>query len=185
MLRLTGGQFKGRVIQTVKDKAVRPTTGKVRESVFQILGARLDNAMFLDIFSGSGLMGFEALSRGARRVIGIEQNSAHRTLILKNAENLGLSAGQYSCQLGDAFKVVALMTPSQLDGGADVVFIDPPFRLEGIEVIVETLFERGLVAPDGVVAWEYPARYPMTEIANATCYDTRHYGDSSVAFFQN
>jgi 16S rRNA (guanine966-N2)-methyltransferase len=68
MLRITAGRFRGRPIQTVKDNAVRPTTGRVRESVFQILGARVEDALFLDIFSGSGLMGFEALSRALSRI---------------------------------------------------------------------------------------------------------------------
>jgi 16S rRNA G966 N2-methylase RsmD len=78
------------------------------------------------------------------------------------------------------------LTPEQLSGGADVVFIDPPFKMLGVEAIVEAVFERNLVTPEGIVVWEYPARVPPQPLAvsGISCIDTRHYGDASVVFYE-
>ena len=184
MLRITAGKYKGRTIKTVLGKDVRPTTARVRESLFQIIGPRIIDANFLDIFGGSGCMGLEALSRGAKFVCVVEKNAKHIELIQQAYRSLAIPNEMYGLKLVDAFQFVKKMTLAPNNHPYDVVFIDPPFRLEGIETLLADLAQSQGLTKETLILWEYPIYHKPSDISDLVCIDTREYGDSGVKFYQ-
>lgn len=141
-VRIIGGAWRSRQIEFPAVEGLRPTPDRVRETLFNWLGQILDGKTCLDLFAGSGALGFEALSRGARQVIMVEQN--HRVLqaLKKNAERLG--AERLELLPGDALKFA-----SQDRRRFDVIFVDPPYDLDLVPKLLPDL--PALLAPGGVV----------------------------------
>jgi 16S rRNA (guanine966-N2)-methyltransferase len=134
-IRIIGGEFRGRKISVPSRPGLRPTPDRVRETLFNWLGQRLDGLACLDLFAGSGALGFEAASRGAARVVMVEQERAV-FLSLKETKAL-IGAAQVELVLGDAF--------AYLRGGTeafDVVFLDPPFGQNALAPALEQLAPR-------------------------------------------
>jgi 16S rRNA (guanine966-N2)-methyltransferase len=138
-VRIVGGEWRGRRIDVPARSGVRPTPDRVRETLFNWLGQRLDGAVCLDLFAGSGALGFEAASRGAARVVMVEQDRAVAAALNKSRELLGAAAVEVVA--GDALAFLA--------HGAerfDVVFLDPPFRqnaLPGLLAALPPRLQRG------------------------------------------
>jgi 16S rRNA (guanine966-N2)-methyltransferase len=130
-MRIVAGEFGGRKLARPSDKRVRVTTDRVRESLFSIVGATLDEARVLDLFAGSGILGLEAISRGAAWVDFVDILPASLSTIRGNVETLGLEAKTHVYR-GDALRFV-----DRLDEGAyDVAFADPPFTSDrAVELI--------------------------------------------------
>lgn len=139
-LRIVGGQWKRTPIQVPDVAGLRPTPDRVRETLFNWLGQRLDGLHCLDLFAGTGALGFEAASRGAARVVFVERDRRARAAIAATIERLG--ARQLELVAGDAFE--ALHRFAQSGRRFDVVFVDPPFG--------ETLHARALDALPPVLA---------------------------------
>jgi 16S rRNA (guanine966-N2)-methyltransferase len=159
MIRITGGTLRGRYIDSPKNQAVRPTTGKVRESLFSSLQTRLHGARFLDLFAGSGLMGFEAVSRGAGFVMAVEKNAAHCRLIAQNAERLGLEASQYRLIDRDAETVTHQPLPAEAGTVPfDIVFMDAPYGYPHLAQIVRQLLDNGWLQEEGLIIAEQGQR---------------------------
>jgi 16S rRNA (guanine966-N2)-methyltransferase len=147
-IRIIGGAYRGRRIAVPDRPGLRPTPDRVRETLFNWLGQRLDGLACLDLFAGTGALGFEAASRGAARVVMVEQDAA-AFRALEQARSL-IGAAQVELVLGDAFTFLA--------GSAerfDVVFLDPPFRQNAAAAALDRL--PGRVAESGRVYVESPA----------------------------
>jgi 16S rRNA (guanine966-N2)-methyltransferase len=123
-LRIISGKYKGQLVPFQADH-IRPTTDRVKESLFNILGDFCDNARVLDLFAGTGSLGFEALSRGAREVVFVEQNRKSIDIIRRNHEKLRVSE---SLQIVN--KDVLSFLRSYSGEPFDLIFIDPPFTEE-------------------------------------------------------
>jgi len=121
-MRVIAGRFRSRVLKSVPGLDVRPTPDRLREALFNILAPRISGATFIDAYAGSGSIGIEALSRGAGRVILIENNRDALAVINNNARALGIE-DEITILRGSA----ALLLPSQQ---ADIVFLDPPYERE-------------------------------------------------------
>jgi 16S rRNA (guanine966-N2)-methyltransferase len=124
-MRIIGGMAAGRIINVPKGYDVRPTPDLVRQAIFNSLGDRVSGARVLDLFSGSGALGLECLSRGAASVLSIEKANRHATMIRQNAEDAGLPMENYQLRVQDVFLAVG-----QLAEGAfqfDLIVADPPF----------------------------------------------------------
>jgi 16S rRNA (guanine966-N2)-methyltransferase len=123
-MRIVGGEFRGRRLAGPKGEAARPTSDKVREALFSILGD-VEGLRMLDLFAGTGAVALEALSRGADRAVAVERDRKMLSVIRANAETvLGADAGRLEVVTGDALKQLAA---GHL-GRFDLVFIDPPYR---------------------------------------------------------
>lgn len=169
-MRITGGEWKGRRIEPPDDPRVRPTGERVREAWMSILGAELRGATVLDLFAGSGALGLEALSRGARHVTFVEIAPASLAALRANITTLGAD-DRVTVRRGDARRFVAKLPP----GGFDLSFADPPWSLE----LTEPLVGRFHAAP-----W---ARWFVIEHPAAVAVeggDTRRYGDTALTFLQ-
>lgn len=149
-MQITGGYLKSRRINSPKGANVRPTLSQVRESVFSILKSLMDDfddRSFLDAFAGSGIMGFEAVSRGFKNVVFIEKDRKTFFLLKQNAEILGLNPVFYA---GDTLKVL-----NRIDRDFDVIYIDPPYRDGYYGNVINTIHQRKLLKPDGFIVLEH------------------------------
>ncbi len=122
-MRITGGEFRGRVLRVPRSQAVRPTQDMVRESLFSMLGARVAGAKFLDLFAGTGVVGLEACSRGASSVCWVESSGAALRVLEENVRML--CDGRGSIVRGDVLRVLRNGLPG---APFDVIFADPPYE---------------------------------------------------------
>lgn len=141
-VRIIAGEWRGRLIDFPQAEGLRPTPDRVRETLFNWLGQTLDGKTCLDLFAGSGALGFEALSRGAQRVVMAEQNPQVLKALRENARKLG--ADRLDLVAGDGVK-----TLSREGGAFDVIFLDPPFHRGILPLLLPLISDR--LAPDGLV----------------------------------
>jgi 16S rRNA (guanine966-N2)-methyltransferase len=148
-LRIIGGQWKGRKLRFPERPALRPTLGRVRETLFNWLAPTIAGARCLDLFAGSGALGFEALSRGAAEVTFVERDRKAARALASNIELLSANAS------------VACLTARQFlerpTGTYRIVFLDPPFDAGSQDHLIGELLERH-VEPEGMVYLEQPKR---------------------------
>jgi 16S rRNA (guanine(966)-N(2))-methyltransferase RsmD len=176
-VRVIAGTLKGRRLQTPDWDGIRPTSDKLRETLFNVLATRIDAARVLDGFAGTGAVGIEALSRGASHVAFIESDERAVRLIQRNLEH---------CQVRDRYAIIrarfadAARTLSA--GSFGLVFLDPPYRSEDMAVVLEAAAP--LAAPDGLVVLEHARRDAAPPVA-ASLAKTRdiHSGDSALTFY--
>lgn len=156
-MKISGGEFKGRTLKTPKGPATRPTKSILREAFFNICQHEIQGARFLDLFAGSGSMGFEALSRGAASVVFVEQNpNAIRCI----RENIALLQMQTRAELLPADVFSALKRLEKRKDSFNLIYIDPPYDkvAELAPLILQELKERALIAEHGTVFLEGPSR---------------------------
>ena len=174
-MRIIAGSHKGHTIHAPRGRDTRPTSDRVRENVFNILGP-LDGATVLDLYAGSGAMGLEALSRGAVRAVFVERDGDAARTIERNLDKLGLSG---SVLRQDA--VTALATEAGSGRKYDLVLVDPPYEMyRDIEPQL-TRYLPALLADDGVVVVETDARVePALPLEQRT---SRKYGAARVTVY--
>ena len=131
-IRIIGGEYRGRRIAVPERRDLRPTPDRVRETLFNWLGQALDGKSCLDLFAGSGALGFEAASRGAARVVMVENDRAVFSSLKKTSELIGTR--QVDLVLADAFDYLQKSAER-----FDVVFLDPPFRQNALPALLERL----------------------------------------------
>ena len=175
-LRITGGTARGLPIVEPRGHRLRPTSGLVREALFNILGKNVAGATVLDLFAGTGALGLEALSRGASHVIFIEAAPAACQAILLSLARAGFA---------DAGTVVRGRLPAALPQDHrrfDLVFLDPPY---GDETAGPTLLaSASLLAGGGTIVYEHGSRYnPPARPTGLQLTDRRLYGDTALAFY--
>ena len=159
MTRILGGSGKGRRLKTPGGGATRPTGARVRRSFFDALAARIPGCRFLDPFAGSGAVGVEALSRGAGRVVLVDESRAAVAAIRSNLALLGAAAARALVWRREAR--AALEALAAAGESFDVVYLDPPYASTLYEPLLEALDARGLVAAGGVVAAEHFHKTPL------------------------
>ncbi len=163
-MRITGGAWRSRrILGPTRGMPLRPTPDAMRERVFQILGGRLEGAVFLDLFAGTGVVGLEALSRGAARVVFVERHRAAVRLIRRNLENFP-EIGERATVLSMGVERVA----DRLNGAGnvfDIAWADPPFEnwLDGARAL-EVAGAAGLLAPGAVRCLECPDRADLDRL---------------------
>lgn len=151
-MRVITGTAKGRPLATVKGRDIRPTADRVKESLFNVLGPRVVDAEFLDLFAGSGAVGIEALSRGARRCVFVELMTAHLKVVEENLAKTGLAAGAELVRR-DARSAAADL--GRRGRRFDLIFIDPPYGQGLVDEALEAVAGNQLLNPGGWVACEH------------------------------
>jgi 16S rRNA (guanine966-N2)-methyltransferase len=182
MLRITAGELRGRNIKTIVGAGYRPAMAKVREALFSMLEARGINwasCRALDLFAGSGSLGFEALSRGAKEVTFVEYMPKAAGLIGENAARLGIEPGRAHILAVEAGRVLN-RTPAR---PFEVIFIDPPYRQNLLAPCLKAILRKNWLAPSGVVNAEVEAatKYdPEKDFPELTVIADRSYGQTRV-----
>jgi 16S rRNA (guanine966-N2)-methyltransferase len=178
-MRIIAGRFKGHKLVSFDEDHIRPTTDRVKESVFNILAPVMEGARVLDLFSGTGNLGLEALSRGASRVDMVEQSPRSIAIIRKNLGHLKVEEG-VQIHRADAVAFVR----DYLGDPYDVVLVDPPFPLRICETILQELAKSKAADSHTRIVIEHSRKEPLPEqILTLTAIDTRSYGDKLVAFY--
>ena len=180
-MRVISGAYKGKILRSVRDPRIRPATDRVKESIFNILQNRINlrGARVLDLFAGTGSLGFEALSRGAAKVIFVDEWRGAVKAIEENASLLHCEDRCYVVK-ADVYKFL-----SRAEGHYNLVFVDPPYKLAHAVDLPRRIFEQGLVAPAGLLVMEHPVR---TNIQPNECFQlllNRTFGNTRVSFFSH
>lgn len=180
-MRVIAGSAKGRRLFSVPGEGTRPITDRVKEALFSILGADIEEATFLDLFAGTGSVGIEALSRGAARAVFIEK--AHKALevVRRNLELTGLKA-QAEVVRSDAFHYLA-HAPAETQ--FDYIYIAPPQYQELWAEALLVLDEHpSLLAPDGLVIVQiHPKEYRPVPLFQLALVRERSYGSTALYFY--
>jgi 16S rRNA (guanine966-N2)-methyltransferase len=184
-MRVIAGTFKGRLIHAPAGFSTRPTSDRAREAIFNMLehapwSAGLDGARVLDLFAGSGALGFEALSRGAAFALFVETDHAARAALRDTIESFGLF-GATRIHRRDATDLG--LKPAGVGAPFTLVFLDPPYQKGLGEKALARLVEGQWIAPDARIVFEC-AKDETPDIAGFTVHDTREYGAAKVLFLQ-
>jgi len=182
-MRITGGKLGGRRLVAPEDGRVRPTSDKIRQAVFNILrhngfGFTLENAAVIDLFAGTGALGLEAISQGARYALFVDDNADSRALQRQNIEALGLT-GVTKIWRRDATDLGPIGAGA--GGPFDLAFLDPPYRKDLIAPTLAALLSGGWLRPGALVVAE-TAKDEVFAHPGFTLLDSRSYGDTTVAF---
>jgi 16S rRNA (guanine966-N2)-methyltransferase len=183
-MRIVAGTFKGRELQGPASLATRPTSDRVRESLFNILahgveGFTLDGARVMDLFAGTGALGLEALSRGAKFCQFVEESAEARGIIRKNADSFGV-IGQCKIWRRDATD----LGPCAPQSPFDLVFADPPYGQGLGAKALASLVAGGWLNEGAVVVLEEAEKADVPEIAELELLDERVYGETRVMMYR-
>jgi len=187
-MRIVAGKYRSRILKSLKGNALRPTSDRLRETLFNVLGTNVSGSRFLDVFAGTGAVGIEAISRGATQVVFIENHAAAATLIRRNLDSLEIQNGA-QILLFDALrgleKIAGRHKPT--DAPFDFVFVDPPYaekeqydRVLGFLGAASFLSEGSLVIAEHRRTHELPqrvGRLMQTRILRQ--------GDAALSFFEH
>lgn len=180
-LRIVAGHLKGRRIPVPDDPAIRPTGERVREALYNILGQDLAGFQVLDLFAGTGALGFEALSRGARRAVFVESSPKVAAGLRRTAEQLGV-AQEARVIVG---RVEDLLERKSLGGPFEVIVADPPYEAGSGEVLVPAIDESRLLGLHGVLVIERESRHPAAAgTVGLRLARTAAYGRASLDFYR-
>jgi len=179
-MRIGGGNANRRPLRTVAGREVRPTSGRVRQALFNMLHGLVQNAIFVDLFAGTGSVGLEALSHGASQVYFVE----HDRRALR-----ALQANISRCAMLGRATIVAAPLPQALQQlpaflQADMLFLDPPYASDLAEVTLTALLERRILAAHGVLIWQHMARravLPM--VLELPLWKSRRYGNTQLSLY--
>ena len=177
-MRIISGTHKGKMIYPDKNFKARPTTDFAKENLFNVLNNYIDieGASVLDLFSGTGSISYEFASRGAERIVSIEQNYNHYSFIKKTAAQLGFKNIT-------VFKTDVFIACKKLKGKSfDVIFADPPYDLDKIMEIPATIFDNELLAPDGLAIIEHPGTVDFS--SSPFFSEHRQYGSVNFSIFR-
>lgn len=183
VMRVIAGQFKSRKLRTLRGIATRPTSDKLRETLFDILGATVEGSVLVDLFAGTGAVGIEAISRGAERAVFVERYAPAAELIRENMKSLGIGSQ------GEILKMDAMRGLEKLAAqrsSADFIFLDPPYaRADEYEKVLEFIGASVLLSAGGLVIAEHARKVELPLFAEAL--ERRRVvvqGDSALSFYR-
>lgn len=177
-MRIITGTLKGRRIKVPESGVIRPTSDRTKEGMFGVIDARryFDELQVLDLFAGSGNLGFEALSRGAAHVTFVDDNRLSGKIITENAETFGMT---------EKIRTIQADVMRFLSGPArpyDLIFCDPPYDFPDMEAMVELVLTSGWMEPDGWFLLEHDKYKKFADHPN--CVFSKPYGRTIVTIFK-
>ncbi|HET8922902.1 MAG TPA: 16S rRNA (guanine(966)-N(2))-methyltransferase RsmD [Candidatus Acidoferrum sp.] len=186
-MRVIAGTYRSRTLKSLKGLALRPTSDKLRETLFNVLGPSVAGSRFIDVFAGTGAIGIEALSRGAAEVVFVENHSPAAALIRRNLESLEIRTGTTVLAV-DVLRGLEKMASRQKSDseGYGFVFLDPPYAAAKDYVrVLEFLGSANLLAPGGIVVAEHRRSFDLPEEAGALRrYRVLKQGDAALSFYR-
>ncbi|MBI5749726.1 MAG: 16S rRNA (guanine(966)-N(2))-methyltransferase RsmD [Nitrospinae bacterium] len=180
-MRVISGLFKGRKLIPPNGLSIRPTPDKVKGAIFNIIGERVVECSFLDLFSGAGAIGIEALSRGAKEVVFVDNNIKAINIIKENLVRCKMQDARCKIAKADVIEFIK-KTGHQFD----FIFLDPPYKSDLGEQALMEISRCNILKKDGEIIWEH---YYKTEYRRQNTEDriklkrTIRYGDTSLSFF--
>jgi 16S rRNA (guanine966-N2)-methyltransferase len=182
-MRITGGRAKGRILTSFKGLNIRPSSDRVREAVFSVIGQELPGLRVLDLFAGTGSLGLEALSRGAQYTLFIERSTSAINLIRKNLRLCGFS-DSVNILKADLGRGIPSTNPLLKDC-FDLVFIDPPYESEYTRIILGELSKREILSLGAsVIVESAKTELPADAFGNLRVVNDRYYGDTKISIYK-
>jgi len=181
-MRVIGGIKGSRRLKSSKNKSLRPTLDRVRESIFNILGNSVIDSNFLDLFAGTGSVGIEALSRGTGKVIFVEKDHSIAEVLRENLHSLDFETGNRILKMDftNAIKVL-----SKEEEKFDIIYIDPPYASEFAETSLRLLAKCDILEEDGLVLAEHFHKDKLDDrFGDLKLYRVKKIGDTCVSFFK-
>lgn len=179
-MRIIAGRFKQRRLHTPEGMDTRPTLGRVKESVFSMLFDHIEDACVLDLFAGSGALGLEALSRGAKFSVFCDKAKPAIHVIHKNIDMLNLKS-ETEVIAGDW--TLALRKLQSEDRQFDLIFVDPPYHMEPWPIIEQILVFKTL-SKHGIIILEHGANKELTNLAGFRVYKEKRYKETVITFLK-
>jgi 16S rRNA (guanine966-N2)-methyltransferase len=177
MPRIVAGKFRGRVLGAPKGDATRPTQDRTKEALFSILGGDLTGLSAIDLYAGTGNLGLEALSRGAAPVTLVESSALALRAIEANIAALGVSEDVI------VFPYAVEVALSRVRP-ADLIFMDPPYALEGLDDVIAEIFALKVLKPGGVLVVETSAKRQLVLTDDMQVRDERKYSDTKLVLLE-
>jgi len=182
-MRVIAGKYRSRPLRSLRGLDVRPTTDRLRETLFNVLAAQIDDAVWLDLFAGTGAVGIEALSRGARTVYFVESSPKAAAVIRQNLRSLQIDEGY------EVLEREAKPALRRLDSQAvscDVCFLDPPYRMpQAYAEVLTFLGQSHLLKPASIVVAEHDKHFdPGGRFGALERYRELKQGDAVLSFYQ-
>ncbi|PWK12781.1 16S rRNA (guanine(966)-N(2))-methyltransferase RsmD [Tumebacillus permanentifrigoris] len=183
-MRVISGEFRGRRLVAVPGQNTRPTTDKVKESMFNIIGPYFEGGTALDLFAGTGGLGIESLSRGIQQAVFIEADFKAFNVVRENIRTLGLGKDRAEVYKNDARR--ALDTLATRGMKFDLVFLDPPYKLTGFyEELIVKMLDLNLFEPRAYVIAEHAADVHLPDrYGNLVRWRQVSYGEISISFYE-
>ena len=179
-MRIISGTSKGRRLTTLKSQAIRPTSDRVKESIFNILGGEVEGKVVLDLFAGTGTLGIEALSRGAKRVLFVEKGRQALKLIQRNLSQFGMKE-RSEILPKDVSRAIGIL--NQRGECFDLILMDPPYEKGLIEKTLLKLHSHRIYQEDSILVIEHDRREPLPErVEGWTLIRQRGIGDTVISF---
>ena len=181
-MKITGGQIKGRILAAPKNLDIRPSSNKVRAAIFNIIGQELSGTRVLDLFSGTGILGIEALSRGAALGVFVDYAKQSMALMRKNLLLCGYEHKGSICKWD-----LARGLPKNrafLDTTYDLVFLDPPYGSHLVAGLIEKLARSERLASGALIVLETGKDSTIRPCSPLILVETRTYGDTKISIFK-
>jgi len=181
-MRIVAGKNKGNILKSPKDLSVRPTSEKVREALFDILGISVEETYFLDLFAGTGAVGIEALSRGAKKVIFIEKEQKCIKNIKDNLEKTKNSQNALVYKI-DFLSGLKLLARKNIL--LDYIFLDPPYNKGLVNISLLEISKLPILRCNGLaIAQHYKNEKVIENLNNLSLYNQRRYGECYLSFYE-
>jgi 16S rRNA (guanine966-N2)-methyltransferase len=180
-VRIIGGTYRGRKLRTVEGLGVRPTSDRLRETLFNILAPRIRDSRFLDICAGSGAVAMEAISRGAQQVAMIDNSRRACSIIEANLRALGI---ENEAAIINREATAALKQLAKESKEFDIVFFDPPYASDIYDRVMRLLDEQPLLSADAIIVVEHRVKSPPEDqYGKLRLYREVKQGESALAFY--
>lgn len=181
-MRIIGGEFKSRIISFPRSKSVRPAMDRIRETIFDILGNKLDNQRVLDLFAGSGSMGIEALSRGAEFVTFVDTDRSCIRIILKNLDQFSLRPKSRVLKMPCKQAIAYLARKKEK---YHVIFVDPPYNKGLAKKTLLIIDQSGILQPHGKLIVEHARQETLPAVLETLRFERiKQYGTTCLSFYQ-
>ncbi|NLX63812.1 MAG: 16S rRNA (guanine(966)-N(2))-methyltransferase RsmD [Clostridiaceae bacterium] len=181
MLRVIGGTARGVPLKSPDPKNTRPTMDRTKESLFNILMPYISDARVLDLFSGSGSLGIESLSRGAKEAVFVDNSKHCRNIIIENLKKTKLEDHSTVIVL-DVFKAIKLL--SKRNAKFDIIFMDPPYNMNFVAKTIQNIVEFDIIAEEGIIACEHHVNeQPPDSVGCLRKVRTKDYGETIYSFY--
>ena len=186
-MRVIAGIHRSRILKSLKRQALRPTSDRLRETLFNVLGSSVVGSRFLDLFAGTGAIGIEALSRGAAEVVFVENHPPATALIRRNLESLDIRSGA-TVMAVDVLRGLEKLASRQKRETArfDFIFLDPPYAaVKDYARVLEFLGSADTLASSGIVVAEHRRSFALPEAAGELLrYRVLKQGDAALSFYR-
>jgi 16S rRNA (guanine(966)-N(2))-methyltransferase RsmD len=189
MIRISSGKLKGRKVVTSNkifsssgSEELRPTSSKVREAIFDIVRAEVEHSLFLELYAGTGVVGFEALSRGAEKVVFVESSPVRSKAIMDYTSKIGLDdRTSVNQEKAEIFLQRAMRTGMKFD----IIFLDPPYQSDEIEKVLPYIGEYEILKDDGCVLVEHSSRAALSDsLQSLRLIKNYKYGDTMITLYR-